>query len=240
MIEDIKQMPLGRIEAPDKRDGKFPLRAALPRRAVSLPSYRYWGKKRALWIDQGMMHCPLADGLHPYCRYQGFCVGCAWVGFLNMSPLQTVPLYSPIDVYHEAQDNDEWPGNDYAGTSVRAGVKVLEARGVIQQYLWATTLDELIEFVLLKGPVVVGSLWKMNMFFPDPKKGYVLDVSGSDEGGHAYVISGANRITRMVRKDGSWGDWGNKGRAWIRFDDLERLLFGEGGEACAATERRVI
>lgn len=33
MLEGVKHMPPGRIEAPDANDKKYPLRAALPRRA---------------------------------------------------------------------------------------------------------------------------------------------------------------------------------------------------------------
>ena len=38
-------------------------------------------------------------------------------------------LYDGFWLYHEAQKIDEWPGEDYDGTSVRAGLDILRKRG---------------------------------------------------------------------------------------------------------------
>ena len=38
-------------------------------------------------------------------------------------------LYDGFWLYHEAQKVDEWPGEDYDGTSVRAGLDILRKRG---------------------------------------------------------------------------------------------------------------
>ena len=61
-------------------------------------------------------------------------------------------------LYEEAQKVDEWPGEDYEGTSVRAGLEILRTRGHrrlindiqgpvrpgdgIEAYRWATSVDE--------------------------------------------------------------------------------------------------
>ncbi len=62
-------------------------------------------------------------------------------------------------LYKEAQKIDEWPGEDYEGTSLRAGLEILRTRGhrrlingTLQQervgdgiaaYRWATSVDEI-------------------------------------------------------------------------------------------------
>jgi len=63
----------------------------------------------------------------------------------------------------------------------------------------------------------------------------ILNVSGSVEGGHAYLICGANNKKRMLRMINSWGNWGQNGKAWIRYEDFQKLLDADG-EACTAKE----
>jgi hypothetical protein len=239
---DRIRMPLGRIEAKDPNDAKYPLRAALPKR-INV-TYKYYDKKPRTWIDQGSIHCPLEETPgHQFCKEQGFCVACAWTGFLNMSPIRTLNTEPILDIYHSAQDVDEWPGGpeSYAGTSVRAGVKVLQSLGHIEQYLWAQNIDELVNFVLTKGPVVIGINWYNQMFDPQPGDDWLLRPEGGIAAGHAVVVSGVNLVTKRARIDNSWNlSWGKKGRAQMALDTLERLVFREDGEAVAAVERRVI
>lgn len=58
---------------------------------------------------------------------EGACVG------FGISRLATIlnggKLYDGFWLYHEAQKVDEWPGEDYGGTSVRAGLDILRTRG---------------------------------------------------------------------------------------------------------------
>jgi hypothetical protein len=217
-------MGLGRIAAPDAQDGNFPVRALLAPQAEPLPDSRYW-YANAWWGDQGGT---------------SMCVEYAWQHWLADGPVThprvAKPIVSPVGtLYHEAQLVDEWPGEDYDGTSVRAAAKYLQAQGLIESYHWAFNADEVADTVLGLGPVVMGTNWYQGMFYPDEKTGLVVPT-GYVAGGHAWKIDGANRNRELFRAKNSWGrSWGKRGHFYITFADLERLI-SEDGEACLAIE----
>lgn len=214
----------GRRIAKDERDTGFPLQALVP---VTPPerTYRYW------W-DGGWNG---DQGATPQC------VAYAWLHFLEDGPFTRAPrapgagpVVQPRTVYDSAQLVDEWEGQNYDGTSVRAGAKVLQSLGYISEYRWGWTLADLIDAVLNVGPVVVGTWWYTDMETPTPE-GFVR-VEGFRVGGHAYVVNGVNTRRGVARIKNSWGTgWGLGGRAWIAFEGLERLIH-EDGEVCLATE----
>ena len=128
-------------------------------------------------------------------------------------------------------------GNSYNGTSVRAAAKILKKLGVISEYRWAKTVDDTVNTILMKGPMVVGTRWYANMTRPNAN-GF-MKPSGAGQGGHAYVINGVDVDGEFFRIKNSWGKrWGKKGFAYISFSDFEKLL-ENGGEACIAEERVV-
>lgn len=82
---------------------------------------------------------------------EGACVG---FGCSRAMSLLNRVRYDGFWLYREAQKSDEWPGEDYDGTSVRAGLEVLRTVGPmraraqlvsagdgISAYRWATTVD---------------------------------------------------------------------------------------------------
>jgi hypothetical protein len=210
---------LGRLRAPDPRDRQY-----LLQRPRSVPSHRTWYGGPIL--DQGGT---------------SQCVAYAGVKYLLASPVINKAI-DPEPLYRECQRVDEWPGEDYDGTSVRALFKVLKAKGYIQEYRWAFDAETVIAHVLAAGPVVVGTDWTWGMMDPD-RHGYIAP-EGESLGGHAWTIIGANRTRRnpdgtkgAVRMVNSWGpNWGNQnGRAWVTFGDLGKLI-AAWGEACVAVE----
>lgn len=207
---------LGRLEAPDARDEAFPLRALLPA-APSPRTHKYWWPS-GWWGDQGALP---------------WCVAYSWRHWVEDGPVAAPGHPSDVelrDAYHWMQLNDEWPGTDYDGTSVRAGAKFWQERGVIGEYRWAWTLDTVVQALLEAGPVVLGTNWYSGMFTPD--RDGIIRPTGSLAGGHAYLANGVNVDRNLVRIKNSWGrSWGRRGYAWLPFGSLERLLI-EDGDAC--------
>lgn len=159
---------------------------------------------------------------------------CHWLEDGPVPQPGTAPVVDPSHLYREAQKIDEWPGEGYDGTSVRAGAKVLQSMGYIASYHWGTTLDEVVRALMHVGPVVVGTNWYAGMMTPDAQA--LIRPQGSIVGGHAYVLDGVNIKTRLVRVKNSWGrTWGKKGFAYLTFGALEQLI-REDGEACLALE----
>lgn len=223
---------LGRLPAIDDRSN-------LPRFAMSAPktekTFRNWlSPATAQWprvLDQGNT---------------SECVAYSTAKFLLTHRIVNYPQESCNSFYKRCQLVDEWPGTDYDGTSVNAAMKVLRADGLISSWTWAFERDPVIRHILEVGPVVAGTDWTMDMFTPD-RWGYIWPT-GENAGGHAYLWLGANTLRKnpdgsigAVRGLNSWGpNWGpNKGRFWMSFGTVEKLLRGLGqwsGEAAAPLE----
>jgi Papain family cysteine protease len=191
----------------------------------------YVGAQRRFWYAQGWWG---DQGQTPQC------VAYAWTHWLEDGPVThdrvPAPMILPSALYHDAQVLDEWPGEDYDGTSVRAGAKALLKDGWISQYRWAATVEDIVQTLLSLGPVVMGTNWYDSMFDPDTD-GFIT-VSGSIAGGHAWLLDGVNVTKGYVRAKNSWGRlWGDRGFFRLSIDDLARLL-AEQGEACLAVEVR--
>jgi hypothetical protein len=222
MLDDEKVIySLGRRPAPDDRDADYPVARLLSERAPKLPKTRYWNAN-AYWGNQKT---------HPHC------VGYAWTHWLKAGPnTQRAHQPDPRAVYFEAQKVDEFRGENYEGTSVRAGAKVLQGRGLIESYWWAGDVEQVAEAVLGVGPVVVGTTWFYNMNVPDPAEKFRLRPIGEELGGHAYLLDGYNSKTRVFRVKNSWSRaWADQGHARLHADDLAVLLDADG-EACLAVE----
>lgn len=202
----------GRDNIPDRRDRQF----MLPIKRSRLTS-RYW-TCNTIEDQEDTPHC----------------VGFAWAGWLMAPPIKQ--YIAPYGIYHLAQFMDEWEGEDYDGTSVRGGAKVLHSLGLITEYQWAFDADVVVGAVLEKGPVVIGVSWYEGMM--EPKGDGYISPTGDIVGGHAALIDGVDTKKGFVRIKNSWGkEWGKKGRCFLLIDEFDKLLKGDG-EACIGIEAR--
>lgn len=164
---------------------------------------------------------------------EGCCVGAAFTHELMAPPFAHKGLdieFARQKIYWEAQKIDQFPGGDYPGaspksqgTSVLAGVKVVQKLGYITEYRWAFNLDDLIDSVSSLGPAVMGVDWYSGMFQPD-LWGYIAPT-GKIEGRHAIMIKGVNVEKQRFRLHNSWGSsWGMAGDCYISWSDMEKLF----------------
>jgi hypothetical protein len=200
-------------QEPDSRDGKYPLSAVLGR---SKPTVRSRYHRPGVILNQFT---------NPFC-----------VGFSCQQLLQSEPIpqkgKTGTWIYREAKKIDEF-GPRVEGTSVRAGLSVLKANGLIDSFFWAKNSKQVIDYLLKHGPVVAGTPWFSNM--NSPNRDGVVSPTGRPEGGHAYLIIGANLHTGMLHCVNSWGiGYGIYGMFSITMKDFDKLM--KNGVAAAAIE----
>lgn len=212
---------LGRRFEPDSRNSLFPMRALLPRTAYEVPRTKIWKCFKVL--NQGA---------------EGSCVGHGFAGEMLTRPYpdKSITHTDALKIYKKAQTLDQYPGENYEGTSVLAGVRALQALYTgVESYRWASSLSDAVATIGYHGPVVIGVNWYEGMFSPNDA-GF-LEVKGGIAGGHCVLVRGVDITRNAFLIQNSWGNsWGFAGCAWISFDDFSRLL-SEEGEACVIVHR---
>jgi hypothetical protein len=194
---------------------------------------------------------------------EGACVG---FGESIMMSILNRKLYDALWLYREAQVIDEWtdtpPGE---GTSLSAGFDVLRStghrrlwggqsrppevdEGIVDVNRWLTTVDEIRTAISEGKPVCLGINWYHAFYNPTFKKHRgrkeaVIAPEDSDPrwnglaGGHCIMATGASDIRQAFELSNSWGrSFGVKGKAWLPYSSLTRLL-EEQGEAAIVTDR---
>lgn len=221
---------LGRLYAPDPRDKKFALKMVADPTTVVRP--KMWNTPG--FFDQGGT---------------SQCVTYATKKYLTAGPVTNPLSKHPWDFqqfYDLCQDNDEWPGSGYDGTSVRAAFKVAKTAGLISEYRWADNEPTVRTYVAFVSPMVLGTDWTIDMFTPD-RWGYITPT-GRNAGGHAWLAGGVDpkRIHPLTGDVGayrgitSWGKWGRtaNSRFWISFKSVAQLI-ENWGEAALAKEVKI-
>lgn len=182
---------------------------------------------------------------------EGACVGFGWTSEALATPIAVDlskvaanvpddPTAFALDRYRRARQLDEWEGEDYDGTSTNAGAKAMREIGLIGSYGWCFSMDDIINTILIKGPVVLGLEWRYDMYYAPNG---VLRGTGKVVGGHCInAIGFSYKSPKLGGENGiilqnSWGpDWGINGLAEIKVTDLWGLLQNYG-EAAVATKR---
>jgi hypothetical protein len=179
---------------------------------------------------------------------EGACVGFGCALELSSSPIRVPGVDNAFarELFADAREIDrsehgfDWPD----GASVLAGAKVLRARGFIDGFRWAFTVEELRAAIITEGPAILGLNWYESMY--DTDEGGMVEVSGDLVGGHCILCYGYHPASRVpgwrgrhevFRWQNSWGlSYGVNGRGIVRIADMERLL-AENGESCIPVGR---
>lgn len=221
-----EQYGLGRLPHADERDQQY-LMSMVMRQEVApqaLRSHYYYTTGPVM--DQGQT---------------SMCEEFSHNQWLSTYPVVNQRVMPVGTLYHAAQAIDPWKDQPHEGTTTRAMMQVLQSRGLVGNYVWAFDVEPVRQWILTgRGPVVVGTIWHRSMFKPDARSGIIpVDRTSPIDGGHAYMLSGANDSRKLFRITNSWNTtWGQGGRAWISYDDLGYLL-SQQGECCTAVEQFV-
>jgi hypothetical protein len=197
--------------------------------ALDVETPRGWSWFIPRWFDQGR---------------EGQCVIYAKSHWVAGRPKRDLAAWWTKDWatqrYWDAQRIDPWEGGEYpgaspryGGTSVLAGVKVMQTAGLVGEYRWAFGAEQLAIAVSRHAPAVIGVNWYDSMYDTDSKG--LLTVGGSQVGGHAICVRGYSVKHRMFRLRNSWSQaWGLYGDCFITYDDMARLLHEDGEAALPA------
>lgn len=213
----------GRLIAPDRRDKLFTLQAVTPV-DEPIPEERMWS-----FLTK-----------HRLIQRGGTCVGHGVGHMLACAPYRhAIDPELPYKIYNRAQQIDEWAGEDYEGTSVRAGLKAAQEFGLIEgEYRWAFAEDEAWRYLMLRGPLVIGFVWLTGMMDVD-KKGF-LNLTGGEEGGHCVCIRGGVRTVESGEYYVGIQSWPDYLKFKLRREDFRALHEEMGGEAASAVEVKVV
>lgn len=180
----------------------------------------------------------------------GTCVAHTAAHFIHSSPIGHRGYMDAFELYREVVRLDEYTDNDHeadgpiermqGGSSGTGGAKALHKRGLITEYLWSKDAQEIIAWVLTRGPVMVGTNWYRSMFKPTPQ-GY-LKIEGANAGGHEWLLRMVNLRKGIVGGITSWGPQWNPaaqdcrpGHFLMGMEEFERLI-RENGDGVSAIE----
>ena len=224
---------LDRVIKFDKNSKKYPIKTLLP---DAKPASKSWAHVQ---LDQGK---------------EGACAGFSATMEAAANPIpvfgspmlykllrkSVVPInQKALDIYHRAQQLDEFPGENYVGSSVLGSLKAGVEQGWWKEYRWAlgpgseAAAQDVIMAISHIGPVMMGTNWYEGMYNAD-NNGY-LNVIGKVTGGHAWLLT-----KYSATKDAVWtpNSWGGSGQGWVSRSDLVKLLHASG-EAAIPTSTKV-
>lgn len=213
---------LGRLQVHDERSRAFALEP------VALPIREVLHRRRLPIWDQGDL---------------GSCTAHSALGMLCTGPLDIGRTWTESDAvsfYSETTAVDDAMGivgiypPDDTGSCGLASMKVARNRGWIIGYRHAFSLTTALGWLGVQ-PISVGVPWLESMFEPGRGALLTVDRRSGVAGGHQVCLDGISPAHSRVRLANSWGPgWGDGGRAWLRYADLQWLL-QQGGDAVTAT-----
>ncbi len=186
-------------------------------------------------------------------KSEGACTGFAVAAAINLliQKAERDVVVSARMLYEMAKCNDEWPGEEYDGSSLRGAIAGWKNMGVCREELWPYRLGSKKGSLTIKmakdarnntvgayyrlkpiisdfhaalnetGVIVVSA--KVHKGWDDPKNG-TIEHHKNTEGGHAFVIVGYNDKGFWIQN--SWGkSWGDNGVAlWLYEDWMKNVM----------------
>lgn len=170
------------------------------------------------------------------------CCAYSWVHVLEDGPVvqdaihgRPIPLFTPDKFYKQCKLIDGLSASSN-GTTILAGAQVAKKFGLISEYRWANTVDEVVDALLIFGPVIAGTYWYDGM---NAESDGTMRIRGRNQGGHAYVLNGVDTKKQVIRVKNSYGkSWGKQGYGYLPFESLDKLL-KDGGEICVPFEKKL-
>lgn len=217
---------LGRSPYFDEQSRAYPVRAMF----TPAPAVR----RKRIWTPRFE---PLDQG------EEGECVAFANSSELAATPWRhTVTNESARALFQAIRVTDQAMGNHFPeGASVLAGAKTCQAQGLIDSYRWAFGIDDVIETLLRRGPIILGIDWFESMYTTE--EGGLVRIGGAHVGGHGIMANGfwPNHplFGDVVAWINTWGlKYGINGMGLIKVADLKWLLHERRGEACIFVDAR--
>lgn len=226
---------LDRLVEFDERSRQYPVR-----KIVTAKNPRSYTWKAGKVLDQGQ---------------DGACVGFAWSGLIETTPNASPNIDNTFaeNLYHLAQKLDQYPGENYEGSSTLGGAKAALQMGYITGYHWAFTLEEIVLGIGYHSPLVMGIDWYESMFTPNTDN--FIIPSGLIKGGHdieAHAVKCVKVDTSKpltfdnldlnksyITLRNSWGQWAKGGDVYVRLIDVKNVLM-RNGDFCLPIGKKVI
>ncbi len=186
-------------------------------------------------------------------KSEGACTGFAMAAAINMLNQQAKRdiTVSARMLYEMAKRNDEWPGEEYDGSSLRGAIQGWKNMGVCEDQFWpyrvgANKGDLTIEAAKNACQHTIGAYYRIRPVISDfhtalneagviavsakVHKGWDNPINGlishdrRSTGGHAFIIVGYNDKGFWIQN--SWGkNWGDNGVAlWSYEDWVENVM----------------
>jgi len=236
------QSRFGRIYAPDLRDFDFPMERSLRAMSRAELKRRTQAPRRGPTLNQIGPTCVMySDATALAAQPLNYTKNAANAIYRVSTPVVDNNGIAHNNLYDYAQANDEWPGTNYEGTSVRAGQEYLLAVGLSSAYVWARDWAELVDYISRVGsaPVILGIDWTEGMDVPIKRRdGYYIEPTGRVLGGHAICALWFDKKRDALKLQNTWGgSWGADGIVYLAKDHAETLIFRWNGEAASFTEK---
>ncbi|RYG22837.1 peptidase C1 [bacterium] len=203
---------------------------------IEVPMYRDLDEYRKVGVpilDQGQEGACTGFGLATLVHY---------LLLTRMHDRDEIPV-SPWMLYDMARRYDEWPGEDYSGSSARGAMKGWHKHGVCGLELWSTSVGNLddpkakdargrplgayyrvnhLDLPCMHAAITeVGVLYataRVHTGWSKVRKNGRIPFEPGSVGGHAFAIVAYDRDGFWIQN--SWGKrWGNGGFGHITYDD---------------------